>query len=376
MRIAVNTRFLIENKLEGIGVFTNEILNILCSNHPEHEFVLLFDRKPAKAFVFAPNTKIKILHPPARHPLLWLVWYEWSLHHFLKKTKPDLFISMDGMIPVRTHTKTLAVIHDIAFETYPKAVPFLVKKYYKFFFPRYAHRADHIITVSGFSKNDIAAKYAVPPHKIDVIYNGSKDIYQPLSENIIQAVKKQYTGGVDYFLYAGSLHPRKNIERLLVAFDLFKEKTGSRMKLIIAGRKAWQTRKMEMAYLKMKFQQDVQFTGWLPEEDLAKLMASSFAFVYISLFEGFGIPVLNALNCDVPVIVSQTTSLPEVVKDAGLLVNPGDTGHIAEAMMLLASDHSLRLELIEKGKKQRENFSWEKSASLFGDVILKMLHNK
>lgn len=369
MKICVNTRFLIKDKLEGIGVFTFEILKEFCKRHPEHEFYFLFDRRPSQDFVFPGYIKPVILFPPARHPILWLIWYEVSVYRKLKRIKPDVFISMDGMIPLRSKVKSIAVIHDIAFESFPEAVPFLVRKYYQLFFPLYARKATKIITVSEFSQKDIAEKYHLSPDKIHVVYNGHQGVFKPLDKAEISKIREEISRGYPYFLYNGSLHPRKNVSNLLKAFDLFKEKDRQNIKLVISGRRAWKTKEMERVYENMNFKDEVIFTGWLPEKKLAELTASALAFVYVSLFEGFGIPVLNAMYCDVPVIVSNTSSLPEVAGDAALYTAPADFRQLADLMHLISVDEFLRKDLIEKGRKQREKFSWVKSAEGFYEVI-------
>lgn len=372
MKIAVNTRFLINDRLEGIGVFTFEIIRRLCVNYPQHKFYLFFDRKPQSDFIFSDNVIPVVLFPPARHPFLWFIWFEWSLYLKLKKIKPDIFISMDGMLPLKTNSKTVAIIHDLAFESFPDAVPFFVRKYYRYFYPKYAKKADKIITVSEYSKKDIAEKYNINLQKINVVFNGSKEIYQPLNSQTISTVKTKYSNGFDYIVYAGSLHPRKNIINLLRAFDLFKSNTHSEIKLLIAGRKAWQTSSIEQTYLEMKHKSEVNFTGWLPDEELAKVIASAKAMVYISLFEGFGIPVLDAMNCGIPVIVSNCTSLPEVAGDAGLYVNPLNIEEIAEKMTLLSRDNNLRNKLIENGNSQKKLFSWTKSSDKIAEIIFNL----
>jgi len=370
MRIAVNTRFLIKDKLEGIGVFTFEIMKRFCHAHPEVEFILIFDRKPAPEFIFAQNVKSVIVYPPARHPFLWLIWYEFQLLKTLKKLKPDVFISMDGMLPLKLKIPSVAVIHDIAFETYPSAIPFLVRKFYHYFFPKYARRASKIVTVSGFSKNDLILKYGLPEDKIDVVYNGSKDVFKRIGDEKKNEVKRKYSDGNPYFLYAGSLHPRKNIIGLLNSFEGFKETDNQNFKLIIAGRKAWKTTQMEMFYEQMKYKSDVVFTGWISDTELAELTASAFAMIYISYFEGFGIPVLDAMKCGVPLIVSDSTSLPEVAGEAALYVKPDNYDEIAGKMKLLVGDDRLRRSLIEKGEIQSEKFSWSRSADNFASIIL------
>ena len=174
----------------------------------------------------------------------------------------------------------------------------------------------------------------------------------------------------DYFLFVGAVHPRKNVHRLIQAFDLFKKQTNSTLKLVICGRFAWQTGAVKAAFDTAYFKKDIIFTGYVPNEDVPKLTASAFAVVYTSLFEGFGLPILEAMNCDVPVITSNISAMPEVAGDAALLVNPESVSEIAAAMQTLIENPDLRQNLIERGRIQRKKFSWDKTAEIIYEKIL------
>jgi len=358
-RIAVNTRFLIKNKLEGIGLFTCEALKYITQSHPDIEFYFLFDRPFDSEFIFAQNVKPVVLFPPARHPFLWYWWFEISVAGWLAENKPDLFLSPDGYCCLKTAVPQVMVIHDLAFEHFSDHVYGLTHRYYKYFTPRFAQKASRIATVSEYSKSDIARLYQIDTGKIDVVYNGAKEVYRPVSDHIKNEVKATYAINCNYFLYVGSIHPRKNIKNLLLAFEQFKSETSSDFKLLLVGRKAWDFEDVDVAYSKMKFRDDVKFLGHLPPADLGNIVASAYALVYVSLFEGFGIPLIEAMSCNVPVITSNTTSMPEVAGDAALLVNPLSVSDISLAMKKLAEDGQLRDSLIAKGKIQLQKFSWE-----------------
>lgn len=375
MEIVVNTRLLIKNKLEGIGWFTYETLKRITQSHPEHHFTFIFDRDFDQEFIFSDNITPLVLSPQARHPLLFYIWFEFSITKILKDLKPDLFLSPDGYLSLSTDVKSLAVIHDLNFEHYPKDLPFLVRKYYQHFFPKFAHKAARIATVSEYSKQDISTTYGISSDKIDVVYNGAGDFFAPVSNPEKQDTKQKYTHSSDFFLFIGSLHPRKNITRLFLAFDEFKKSTPSDVKLLIVGEKYWWTSEIEHAYKNMQFKEEVLFTGGLPHKELQNIIASALSLVYVSYFEGFGIPILEAMQCDVPVITSNITSMPEVARDAALLVDPFSVDSIKEAMLKIAKDASLRNTLIEKGRERRKAFSWDKTADLLWKSIEKTLES-
>ncbi len=376
MRIAVNTRLLIKNKLEGIGYFVYENLKIITQNHPEHEFFFLFDRNFDEEFIFSHNITPIIVGPQARHPFLYLIWFEISIPPILEKLKIDLFLSPDGYLSLRSKVPTLAVYHDLNFEHHPEDYPFLDRKYYRYFFPRFVKKATRIATVSEYTKNDIAKTYQIENKKIDVVYCGAQLGFKPLSKTDQKKVKQEITNGKDYFIYIGSIQPRKNLHRLIKAFERFKKKTGSQNKLIIAGALKWESKDLKDAYKDSFYKQDIHFTGRVATEDLAKLTASSKALILVSKFEGFGIPIIEAYFCDVPVITSNISSMPEIAGDGALLVNPESVESIAEAMIQIDADDDdeLRNKLIKNARIQRQKFSWEITADLLWKNIEKTLN--
>jgi glycosyltransferase involved in cell wall biosynthesis len=371
LEIVVNTRLLIKNKLEGIGRFTFETLKLITQQHPNDHFYFLFDRDYDEDFIFSDNITPIILSPQARHPFLFYYWLEFSVAPLLNKLKPDLYLSPDGFLCIGTNVKQIAVFHDLNFMHYPKDVPWLVKKYYHYFYPKFAKKASRIATVSNFSKNDISKTFGIDESKIDVVYNAANINFKILNQDEILATRDKYSAGVDYFLFVGSLHPRKNIINLLKAFDLFKKELNSAFKLIIVGAKYFWTKEMEQSFKNLAFKSDVIFTGRILDEEVYKLTASARAVTYIPYFEGFGIPIIEAMQSGVPVITSKITSMPEVAGNAALLVNPFDVNEISEAMFKINSDENLRTELIESGIKRAKDFSWQKSADLLWQCIKK-----
>lgn len=374
MEIVVNTRLLIKNKLEGIGWFTYETLKRITNAHPEHHFIFLFDRDFDEDFIFSDNVTPLILSPQARHPFLFYWWFEFSVANFLNKYKPDLFISPDGYLSLKANCKQLAVIHDINFEHYPKDVSWIVRKYYTRFFPKFARKASRIATVSEFSKKDIIDCYKIESNKIDVVFNGCNEQYTPINKELQEATKKHISKGCDYFLFVGALQPRKNISRLFEAFDKFKTNEKNDVKLVIVGEKYRWTSEIKNTYLNMKHKEDVIFTGRLHSTELHHVIASALAMTYIPYFEGFGIPILEAMNCDTPVITSNITSMPEVAGDAALLVDPFSVDSISNAMIYLYKDNDMRNILIEKGRKRKLAFSWDKTAEALWNSIEKTVN--
>jgi len=371
MVVVVNTRLLLKNRLEGIGWFTYETLRRITQNHPEHQFIFLFDRPFDAEFVFSGNVTPVVVWPPARHPLLWYVWFEWRIPAILKKYKADVFISTDGYLSLRTKIPQVVVMHDINFVHRPQDLPWLTSLYYNFFFPKFARKATRLATVSEFSGNDIANRFGIDPEKIDVVYNGINSAFSPLSQEEIEVVRSKYSSGEPYFLFVGALHPRKNIEGLLTAFDRYKTNTGRNEKLLIVGGQMFKTGTISEKLNHMKYKADVIFTGRISNAELKQVLGGALALTFVPFFEGFGIPVIEAMAAEIPVICSDTTSLPEVGGDAVLYVHPGNTGDISEAMQRISEDKELRTSLVEKGNLQRKKFNWDSSAARLWETIQK-----
>ncbi len=213
MIIAVNTRLLLKEKLEGIGWFTLETLKRITINHPEHQFIFIFDRPFSKDFIFSENVVPVVIGPPTRHPILWYFWFEFQIPRVLKKYKADLFLSPDGYLSLRTEVPQLAVIHDINFVHRPEDLPWLKAKYYNYYFKKFAKIARRLATVSFYSKEDISRSFKVDYDKIDVVYDGINQIFTPTSEEERKATRNKYTEGFPYFLFV-VLHHLQNLSKM------------------------------------------------------------------------------------------------------------------------------------------------------------------
>jgi glycosyltransferase involved in cell wall biosynthesis len=372
--IGINTRFLLTTKMEGFGWYTFEICKRLVAQHPEHQFVFFFDRPFDSKFIFGENVKGVIVSPPARHPILHAIWYEFSLKKALKKHKVDVLFSPDGYLSLRSKIPQIAVIHDINFEHYPKDLPFFSRTYLRYFFPKYAKKAAKIITVSNYSKADIQQKYGIEASKITVAWNGASELFKPISEELKSETKLNYSGGESYFIFVGAIHPRKNVQRLIDAFVTFKKTTGSSTKLLIVGASLWRDSGFNLN-LPEAIKSEIIFTGHLQLEELAKLMGSALALTYVPYFEGFGIPLLEAMQCGTPIIAGNLTSLPEVAGDAAIYCDPFNVAAISEKMMLLEQSKELQQQLKEAGLKRSIDFSWDISAKIVWDEINLIIKN-
>lgn len=382
MNIAINARFSGLETVEGYGRFTNGLVRAFHQLYPQHPITLLYDRKPANPI---PISGIDHLHggPMARHPLLWKMWYDFRLPILARQTKADLLFSPDGFCSLTTSIPQVLAIHDLAFLHYPQGINRLYQWYYRHYTPKFIRKARHIITVSDFSREDIIKHYPEVKDKISVIHNAADPGFRPIDWSEKEVVRQQFTQGVDYFLYAGAIHPRKNLINLLKGFSWFKNRHRSSMKMVLAGRMAWGNDRFTELLNSYKYRDDIILTGYISDPDLQKLMASAYALVYPSYWEGFGLPVLEAMQCGIPVITSTAGSLPEIVgakpplevipgeplAETALICNPDDHEALGKAMGIIYKDETLRSSMIAAGLKQAAGFNWETGARTLYDIF-------
>lgn len=365
--IGINARNILGSKMEGFGNYSYELVRRITENHPEQTFVLFFDRAVDSKFEFSSNVQKVVLFPPTRHPLLWILWFEWSLKKAIKKHQIEVFWSPDGFCSLRSSIPQIATVHDLNFEHYPKDLPFLVSKYFRFFFPKFARKANHIITVSHYSKNDIVHTYGIPEKKVSVIYNGISEAFRVLSLEEINETRSIYSNNKPYFLFVGSLHPRKNIHRLVEAFVAFCDKNKD-IDLIIVGNAMW---KQAVFPLTDEAKKRVHFLGHLSTQELSRVTGSAFSLSYVPYFEGFGIPLVEAMRCGIPIISADASCLPEIAGDAAIYCDPFSIEEITAQMIRLAADKKLHQTLSENALKRSSNYSWDEAAEQIWQLISK-----
>ena len=359
--------------MEGFGWYTYEITKRLVQKHPEHTFILFFDRKYDDRFIFGDNVIPVVLNPQARHPILFKIWFNISVKRALKKYKADIFFSPDGYLSLTSEVKQIAVMHDLNFVHNPEDLKPVMRKYYLNEFPKFAKKATHIITVSEYSKRDICKQYNLAQSNVTAIWNGASDEFRPLSDTEKSEVREKYSSGNPYFLFVGAIHPRKNVRRLIQAYALFREaQPNNKMPLVIVGTELWNNAGMDLE-ISDKLKNSIHFTGHLPLTELAKVMGGAEIFAFVPYFEGFGIPLVEAMRCGTPIISGDRTSLPEVAGDAALYCNPFDVEDIATKLGQLATENELRETLSKKGLERSKSFSWDMAADKVWEVLSNQL---
>ena len=370
MKIAVNTRILLAGKLEGVGRYTHEVLRRLVVQHPEHEFYFLFDQPYDPQFIYAANVYPIVVYPPARHPFLFYVWFQMMLPRVLRRIKPDVFFSPDNMTSLRTAVQRVTVVHDLAFLHFPAEKTYLDRRYYEKYTPRFVAASRTVLVVSEFTKQDLVANYRVPPEKIRIAPGGASDFFKPAPYSEQIQTREKYCAGEMYFVFVGALQPRKNLTTLFQAFDEFKQLTRSEVKLVVVGRPAWKAGATRRAHRAMQHPADVIFTGRLADEEVRRLYGAALALVFVSRFEGFGLPVIEAQRCDCPVITSAAGALPEVAGVGARLVNPLAANEICESMVQLYHYPEQQRAAIRQGRANRPRFSWQRTAELVHEALV------
>ncbi|MEO6489818.1 MAG: glycosyltransferase family 1 protein [Ferruginibacter sp.] len=376
MKIVVNCWLLRNKSIDGIGYFTINTIQRIARNNPADSFILLCDKNFTEHYFDLPNVTIERIFPPYRHPLLYIFYMEMVVPGLLRKHMPDLFLAVEGILSLSSSCKQLAVIHDLNFEHHPKNLALKNRLYYRFFYNRFAKKASRIATVSEYSKTDISSLYKIPADKIDNVLSGINSSLRISSAEEKNAARKKYSNGLPYFFFVGSVNPRKNMLRLLQAFDQFKKTTNSNFKMVITGAVVLKKSDILKACENSPYKNDILFTGRLTEEELQKVFGGAYALTFVPVFEGFGLPIVEAFEAGIPVLASNVTSLPEVAGDAAIYADPFDVDSITEAMVkLYENNDGLCNDLIQKGYQRKQLFSWDKTAALLWDSMQKAIDN-
>lgn len=362
MRVALDAIPLVAAKT-GIGHYTEALADALAQAHSEHQYTLLspFDF----AFNGGPNghsrpTNLTKQFLPVRS--LFRHWWLVGLPTLLRISPFDVFHGTNYCIPVFAPCPTVVTIHDLSLFTQAHTHENANVKRGKRRIPIMAHRATLIIAPSEWTKREVIERLKVKEHKLRVIPEAARPHLRPQREDEIQPVLEKHGLRGDFLLYVGTIEPRKNLLALIRAYDELLRTTEHTPQLVLCGGRGWLCDEVFALVDELKLQDQVRFTGYVDDVDLPALYSAAQAFVYPSLYEGFGLPPLEAMACGAPVITSNVTSLPEVVGDAGLTHAPEDVRELARAMAQLLSDANLRAHLKQAGLERARQFSWERAA--------------
>jgi glycosyltransferase involved in cell wall biosynthesis len=342
----------------GITRYTRHLLQELAKINPHDEFITFQHRRHRTPLIEQANFRRATLFAPVHTHL-----EQWMLPLELIRFSLDLLHSTDFIPPLYTTLPTVITVHDLAFLHWPH---FLTKDSAAYYgqIDRAVRHAKHIIVPSESTKQDLTAMLGVPPVKISVIYEAADDLFVPLPfEKTRAEVMEKYGLPASFILFVGTIEPRKNVDGLIRAFHHLRNKYGVHdTALVIAGGSGWLYEETLALIRELELEQQVFLVGRVVDEELHKLYVSARCHVHAAHYEGFGLPPLEAMACGTPTIVSNVSSLPEVVGDAALLVDPSNWEEIAVAIHRLLSDDTLHGELREKGLQRARYFNWESAA--------------
>jgi glycosyltransferase involved in cell wall biosynthesis len=363
MKIAIDTLLLL-SPLTGVGNYAYQIARNLRAIAPSHEYTYFYGYYSSR--LFSSGEQLESVHrvkeAVRKIPLLGRAARDLKdLVNLFSSREFDLYFE-PNFIPLNIRARrTVVTVADFSFARFPEwHTPDKVRYYARNFWKK-IHRADRIIVISDFIRNEAIQRFGFSPEKLTTIPLGiSREIFRVYEPQDLVPIREKYRLPENFLLFVGSLEPRKNLERLLLAYQNLDESTRNEVKLVLTGFKGWENEKVMSLIRKMK--SDVMYLGYAPEDDLGKIYNLARAFIYPSLYEGFGLPPLEAMACGCPVVVSNTASLPEVCGDAAYYVDPEDSNSITEGIGLVLRDERLRHALARKGIDRASSFGWEKSA--------------
>lgn len=367
MRIGVNALFFIPGKHGGTETYLRNLFLSLSMVDKENEYILFTNRENSGNFgiIKQDNFSEVLCNFPARFKLLRVFYEQMILPIMAKRYEIDVLHSPSYVSPVWKYcgAKLVVTIHDMMYKYYPENYPRGQLFYYRNFIPASARKAEKIIAVSNNTKKDIISILRITESKVKVIYEAPDGRFRSdLSDAEKVKVRRKYNLPERFILSVASFNPHKNIDGLVRAFNVIKGNHGALWKLVLLGWKLPYFSKIVKVIGGLGLSRDVLFTGYVPDEELPYIYSLADLYVFPSFFEGFGLPPLEAMACGCPVVAANTTSIPEVVGDAGVLVDPHDFKGMAQVMVKLLMEDSLRDDLINRGLGRVKLFSWEKTA--------------
>jgi glycosyltransferase involved in cell wall biosynthesis len=368
MRIAVNTAVLASNQREAHRVFVQGAFGQLTNRFPEHQFIFISDGTWNKEVFTKSNiTHVKVWRP-VKMPLLWRFWSDVTVSAVLRRYKLDVLIST-GRCSLKAQVPQCLLMPHLGFLHRSSHVREAPLSSYDRSLAKSFQKAKYIVTATEFLKEELVARYNIGRDKITVIYSAAREIFQPLSTELSEAVKIKYSQGKEYFLYTGVIDHTGDVVGLLKAFSIFKKRQKSNMKLLCAGRAGKKYASFVKALGTYKHRADVILLKDPGDEELAKVTGAAYALVPLSL-DSADVSVFEAMKCQVPLITAQAP-VEQIVKDAALYADPKNVEDMADKMMHIYKDENLRKELIEKEKAVASEYSWQRTAELLWQIILK-----
>jgi glycosyltransferase involved in cell wall biosynthesis len=364
MKIAIDVRTILPDR-SGVGNYVLHLIQNLRQVDPEPIYYLLAQKKniPLLGRLAREQNPFLTMFSHENHPLSDF-WEHFILPLRLREMGIHVFHGPASLIPFRRdHCGLVVTIHDLVAFLFPETIPLKYGAYMRYLLKQAVKKADRIIAVSHHTKEDLIKVLKVPSDKIVVIHEASSPIFHPKDKQEVQSLLKQKYGITKKFIYhLGNIEPRKNLINLLESFTLVCQELGYDYQLVVSGQKGWLTGSLSRFLKNYPVLDQVLFTGYVPVEHIPLFMNGAELFVFPSLYEGFGLPVLEAMSCGTPVISSNRSSIPEIVGSAGVLVDPTNIRELARSIIELLGNREERRRLSQLGIEQASRFSWIEAA--------------
>ncbi len=364
MHFAVNAHLLSPAggyRQAGISVYIDQLLRCLLPSAPNDRWTVYAPPGAGRVLDPPPNTCLRESRLPTSKPLARIVWEQCLAPLLALHDRFDAFFCPLNVVPLAMRRPSVVTVHDLAFLRFPERFRPARRRYLAVLARLSVRRAAHVLTVSEFTRREVVDLLGVPSEKVTATPNGRDERLGPLPADAVARFRETQSLPERFLLFLGTLEPRKNLPALLRAYAGVADVVG--MPLVVAGGKGWMYEPIFELVGELGLRERVRFAGFVPREDLAAWYNAATALVYPSLYEGFGLPPLEALQCGTPVITSNTSSLPEVVGDAALTVDPTSVAALGDALVRIATDAALREELRSRGPAQAARFSWERTAA-------------
>jgi len=369
MKIAIDAT-IIRKENTGTGFYIINLINGLAKIKDGNDYYIFMNNELSKEFFNFENNNFHIINKNFKNRIFRVIWQFFLFPFELKKLKVRVLHSPNYITPLfKLGFKVIVTIHDLTFYLFPEKFTVTKRLFFKYMLPLFIKISDKIIAVSNNTKKDILKFFKISERKVIVTFESYPEYYTYNNDSNDQNILTKYGIGSKYLLFVGMIEPRKNILSILKSFKEID--SDLELDLVIAGKKGWYYKEIELyleKLLRIGIKNKIIFTGYVSEPELKYLYQNAFIFIYPSIYEGFGIPPLQAMACKVPVITSNLSSLPEVVGDAAIMVNPYDINKISEAIKTLYIDFDKRSELVNKGVIQAKKFSLENFAKNTIDV--------
>ncbi len=363
MHFAVNAQLLspVEGyRQAGVSRYIAQMLEHLLHRTPDDRWTVYAPAGVEHVVAFPSHSHLRLSRLPTTRPIVRILWEQLIAPLALLRDRPNALLCPLNVMPLTTHVPTIVTVHDLAFLRFPDRFKASKQRYLAALTQRSVRRAAHVLTVSDFTRREVIELLDVAPEKVTTVLNGRDDRLGPVEPARVAAFRQREQLPDSFLLFVGTLEPRKNLPALLQAYAAARTSLG--MPLVVVGGKGWLYDPIFAMVEELGLREHVRFTGFVPQQDLGLWYNAATALVYPSLYEGFGFPPLEAMQCGTPVITSNVTSLPEVVGNAALSVDPTDVDALSTALVTIANDDSLRNDLRERGLAQARTFSWEQAA--------------